>query len=1236
MLNFSIRNILVTLAIALGTALAGLWAWQRVPVDAIPDLSDNQVVVWAEWPGKSPEDVQIQVTQRLTLGLQGLAGVQSVRGTSLYGAAYAYVIFAENRDFYDCRTRVLERLASLQAQLPDGVIPSLGPDATAMGQVFAFTLQGPRSLEERRRVIDQIVVPALESVAGVAEVAPAGGVVREYHIDVDPVRLEEQALTIDALVMAIRASGRDVGAMSIERSAIETMIRGVGFVRSVGDVERIVVRGEPDKGTGLLLGDVADVSIGGAVRQGILADEHGEHAGAIVAMRVGEDPKSVILAVKRRLMDLRPALKAEDLMAVPFYDRSQLITETSDTLTDTLSQELIIAMLVVIVFLLHVRASLAVGLTLPLGVLATFIVMWLFGVSANLMSLAGIAIAVGELVDLGIVVTENIVQHLTALKRRLRDAGEPAATSPWDERVIEAVQNGVREVAPAILTATATTVVGFLPVFALDEQAGRLFGPMALTKTLAITGSALFGLLLVPLLCRLLLPEWKLPKPWRYALAGLIGGLAFCFFLGGIPLPVDHGRWSVVLPGWIVAPAMGAFAAWLAWRFGGEQVVEFDENPVSRAIGRAYRAILTTLLAHKRIFLGTCLGIIVLGFGLGLGWPRLAAPLRSATAAAGGDLTTTAPDRWLSERLPGIGESFLPPLDEGSLLFMPSILSQGGLGESLRVMSEQNRRIAEVPEVLSLMGKMGRAETALDPAPIGMVETVVLLKPYRDWPLHDVLMPDGSTERRPRTLVELRSALAAASDIPGVAPSWLQPIETRIVMLSTGIKSLIALQVSGDDSESLERFIEAAEKIVIGTPGAADVTAQREGGKPYAEVRLDSARLARFGLTADAVMMAVETALGGMPVSWSVEANQRYGIRLRYLRERRDDPDELALLQVPVMAGGHGAIPLSSLVAPPRVYTIAFTATDPVAFRAALPLPIARGLTPIAADRAELVLPAGHPLPAGIAPEGTAGAVRVVSEHDHPDAMTWTVGPMQIRSENGKRVAYVLLNPRGRGEIDVVKDADQRIRAALAAGTLTMPKGATYRWVGRYEQKQHADRILTIVIAISLSLMIVLIYIGTRRWATTSFIVLGNLPLTVAGGLLGVWLWGAEMTTAVTVGFIVLLGVMFNDGILIGVYLDERFKDLAGRAALSIADVRQRVLEAGLRRIRPALMTNATTIIALAPILWADGRGAEIMIPMALPSIGGMVVDLLTLFMVPVLYSWWQERRVKRAQLPAN
>ncbi len=698
----------------------------------------------------------------------------------------------------------------------------------------------------------------------------------------------------------------------------------------------------------------------------------------------------------------------------------------------------------------------------------------------------------------------------------------------------------------------------------------------------------------------------------------------------GIAIAQDHDRWSVIVPGFLAAPVMAALVGWFVWRFGAERLRPIEENPTSRAVHHVYARFLGWVLVNKWAFVTRCLLIAAAGYLLGLGWHTVARPVHAIAGVFGADLTQTRADRWLSETFPGLTENFLPPLDEGSLLFMPSILSQGGLGESLRVMSMQNRQIATVPEVYALMGKMGRAETALDPAPIGMVETVVVLKPYSEWPIHDHLKKDGSLERRPRTLAEVRSALVAATDIPGVAPSWLQPIETRVVMLSTGIKSLIALQVSGDDSEELERFIESAEKVVQGVPGAVDVTAQREGGKPYAEIRLDYERLARFGITADAVMMAVETALGGMPITVSVEGNQRYGIRLRYLRERRDDADELALMQVPVMSGGHGAIPLASLVAAPIQYTLRFdraagapTAAD---FRRQLPLAYQRTFAPVSDDLAELTLPAGDALPAMV----TAGAgITVIGQIPHPSALTWTLGPMQIRSENGKRVAYVLLNTRGRGEVEVVEDADRRLKAALSKGDIALPAAATFRWVGRYEQKLRADRTLRLVISVSLIAMIGLIFIGTRNWVTTAIIVLGNAPVTIAGGLLGVWAFGAEMTTAVTVGFIALLGVMFNDGILIGIYLDEQFRD----PPRDVAGVRARVLAAGLRRIRPALMTNLATLISLVPILWSYGRGSEIMLPMALPTIGGMFIDMLSPFMVPCLYAWYWERRVRSQAL---
>jgi Cu(I)/Ag(I) efflux system membrane protein CusA/SilA len=1243
MLSFAIRNTFLTLAAALALAVAGFWAWRNVPVDAIPDLSDNQVIVWAEWPGKSPQDMDQQVTSRLARELQGLPGVQTVRGMSLYGASYIYVIFEERRDLYDSRTRVLERLSQIQGILPAGVIPRLGPDATAMGQIFAFTLQGPRDVEKKRFVLDQIVAPALRAVPGIAEVAPAGGVVREYQIDVDPTRLEEQGITLDMLMMAVQQAGRDVGAMSVEQTGVETMIRGVGFIRSVDDVENIIIRGNRLKGAGLRLGDIADVRLGGQFRQGLLADGYQEHVGAIIAMRVGEDPKTTIDGIKRSIAELAPALKHEQLVVVPFYDRSQLIRETTETLSSTLVEAVITTAIVVIAFLLHVRASLAVAISLPMGMLFTFLVMRFAGLSANIMSLAGIAIAIGVMVDFGIIMTENITQHLVDLQEKCRREGRPMPTSPFNVEITETIVTAAHEVARPLLTSAATTVIGFLPIFALTDQAGRLFEPLALTKSLAISGAVIFGTLLVPALCRLLLPPWHVRKPLLLALAGVAGGLAFGWFIReGWTLPFEHGRWSLTIPGWIFAPGFAAVTMLVVWRIGRERLVNYEENPMSHGIHVAYEWAYVRILRHRVAFTMVVATMAIGGYLLGAGWQTLSWPLRRAFAAIGADLSHTKLDHALTRWFPGVGSSFLPPLDEGSLLFMPSIPATAGLGETQRIMLTQNQLIESVPEVAGLMGKMGRAETALDPAPIGMIETVVLLKPYVEWPVHEITRDDGSVERRPRTLAEVRETLAAITEIPGVAPSWLQPIETRVVMLSTGIRSLIALQVLGDDSDAMEHFAEAAEKVIQGTPGAADVQMQREGGKPYAEIRLDPARLARFGLTNERVMQAVESALGGMAVTYSVEGALRYPVRVRYQRERRDDPDELLLLQVPA-AAGHGAIPLSNLLAIPTVYTLDFNealASSPAnalaangppaiptaSFLARLPLTQQRNVTVLSPQRAELTIAAGDALPREITEAISAGSVRVVSTRPSEAGLTYTIGPMAIRSEGGKRTQYVLLNARGRGEVEVVRDADARLRAALADGRLEMPPGATYRWVGRYEQKLKADAMLRSIIAVSMALMIVLIYVGTRSWLITAIIILCNATVTTAGGFFFVWLWGVEMTTAVVVGFLVLLGVMFNDGILLGTYIQEQFKTRPKDAD----EVNRRVFVAGLRRRRPAIMTNATTLLSLIPVLWATGRGSEVMQPMVLPVIGGMVFDVISLFSVPVFFTWYWERKLAR------
>ncbi len=1230
MISFCIRNPFPTFAAALALALAGLWAWRTLPVDAIPDLSDNQVIVWAEWPGKSAQDMDEQVTARLARELQGLPGVQTVRGMSLFGASYVYVIFEERRDLYESRTRVLERLSQIQGVLPTGVSPRLGPDATAMGQVYSFTLQGPRDLEAKRYFLDQIIVPALRAVPGVAEVAPAGGVLREYQIDVDPVRLAAQGLTLDSLMMAVRDAGRDVGAMSVEQSGVETMLRGVGFIRSVEDVESIILRGDRMKGAGLSLGQIADVRLGGQFRQGLLADGYQEHVGAFIGMRVREDPKTVIDAVKRRLADLRPALAGEQLEAVPFYDRSQLIRETTATLASTLMEAVITTVFVIVVFLLHVRGSLAVAISLPLGMLFTFLVMRLVGVSANIMSLAGIAIAIGVMVDFGIIMTENITQHLVDLQEKCRVEGRAMPTSPFNAEIVDTTIAAAKEVARPLATSAATTVIGFLPIFTLQDQAGRLFAPLALTKSLAISGAVIFGTLLVPVLCRFLLPPWHLRKPVLVTLTGIAAGLTFGWFVrDGWTLPMEHGRWLLTVPGPIFAPLFALLVGSAVWRIGRERLVNYEENPTSHAIHIAYDWAYTRILRHKVLFTFAIITLALGGYLLGLGWKTLSTPLRQGFAWVGADLSHTKIDAALTRWFPGVDSSFLPPLDEGSLLFMPSIPATGGLAETQRIMQTQNRAIESVPEVAGLMGKMGRAETALDPAPIGMIETVVLLKPYAEWPVHEVTNADGKVEHRPRTLAEVRGVLAAVSDIPGVAPSWLQPIETRVVMLSTGIRSLIALQILGDDSEALERFAEAAEKIIQPTPGAADVQMQREGGKPYAEVRLDPAKLARFGLTNERVMQAVETAFGGMPATFSVEGALRYPVRIRYLRERRDDADELLQLQIAAPMGT-GSIPLASLLAAPTTYTLEFAegAPDATAFLATLPLKHQRNTVVLTPRRAELTVAAGDPLPAGIAARDdvAGGPVRVVAERASEIGLTYTIGPMAIRSEGGKRTQYVLLNARDRGEVEVVQDANARLLAALGRGELKLPAGATYRWVGRYEQKLKADATLRWVISASMAVMVLLIYLGTRSWLITAIIVLCNATVTTAGGFFFVWWWGAEITTAVIVGFLVLLGVMFNDGILLGTYIQEQFKI----PPKDVDEVHHRVFIAGLRRRRPAIMTNMTTLLSLIPVLWATGRGSELMVPMVLPVVGGMVFDVVSLFSVPIFFSWYWERKLAR------
>jgi Cu(I)/Ag(I) efflux system membrane protein CusA/SilA len=669
MISFAIRNTFITLAVALGLAVAGLWAWRNVPVDAIPDLSDNQVIVWASVAGQNPQDMDQQVTAAGPR-TAGLPGVQTVRGMSLYGASYVYIIFEESRDLYDCRTRVLERLSQMQGVLPAGVTPRLGPDATAMGQVFAFTLHGPRDVEASASCSIRSWCPPCKAYPGVAEVAPAGGVVREYQIDVDPARIEEQGLTLDMLMMAVQQAGRDVGAMSVEQSGVETMIRGAGFIRSVEDVENIVLRGNAAWRAGLRLGDIAEVHLGGQFRQGALADENTANTWA---------PSSACAWAKIPRPSSRPSSAgspswprpwAEQLTALPFYDRSQLIHETTETLTRTLREAIFTTILVVVVFLLHARASLRGGHQPAAG---------------HAVRLPGDAPVRGE---------RQYHEPGRHRHRHRRDGGfrhhhdgehHPAPggpagkmpprktampVSPFHREIIEAVVAAAREVTRPLITSAATTIIGFLPIFALTDQAGRLFEPLALTKSLAIGGAVLFGTLLVPLLCRLLLPPWHIRKPILIGLAGAAAGSAFGWFIrDGWALPMDHGRWALQVPGWLFAPAFAVLCGSAVWKIGREKLVNYEENPVSYAIHVAYEWAYNHIQRHRVAFTLVIAIMAGAGYLLGAGWTTLSWPLRKVVDLAGGDFRETRLHDALVRTFPGVRSSFLPPLDEGSLLF---------------------------------------------------------------------------------------------------------------------------------------------------------------------------------------------------------------------------------------------------------------------------------------------------------------------------------------------------------------------------------------------------------------------------------------------------------------------------------------------------------------------------------------------------------------------------------------
>ena len=1151
------NGFLVFLAIA-GILAGGWYALRNTPVDAIPDIGEKQVIVYADWPGRSPQDVDDQVTYPLTVALEGTPGVKVIRSASGFGFSMVFVIFRDEVDYYWARSRVLERMNVARSRLPASVEPVLGPDATALGQVFWYTVEGDGfDLGELRSLQDWYIRYQLNAVEGVSEVASVGGFVKEYQVDVDPVKLRAHRVTLSEVAEAVRKSNIDVGAKAIEINQVEFFIRGVGFIKKQQDLENVVIRAQG--GTPLFLKSVATVSIGPEFRRGALDKEGVEAAGGVVVMRYGENPLEVIGRVKQKLAEIEAGLPAKKLAngrlskvrIVPFYDRTGIIYETMDTLREALTEEAIVAGLVVILFLLHLRSSLTIVSTLPLSVAMAFIVMYSLGVDSNIMSLAGLAIAIGDVADMGIIMTENIYRHV--------------AKNDGSKTYYQCVEEGAFEVGTAIVTAVSNTIVSFLPVFALTDQEGKLFKPLAYTKTFAITSSAILAVTVVPMLAYYLLKPVTWSRRRSMLLAGCVA-IAATVFAGTVFREFFLYEESPSFRGWLIAASVGVISALAVYRMTQERLLPLEQNIVSRGIFRIYEPTLRWVLAHKALFLSLPTAIVLMGLTIWLGWGGMTYPVAAGLRYAGVDVDDSSWWRSLDVALPGLGREFMPALDEGSLLYMPSLVPAASLSAVTEVIAQQDMAIRSVPEVASVVGKIGRAESALDPAPIGMIETIIMLKPttdwrtvkterfYSTWPGWLQAVPSYFLpEQRLITKSEILDELRRKTDIPGVLPTWLQPIQTRIVMLQSGFRAMMGMKIFGSDLREIEKLAVAIEPILKQVPGATDVVADRITGKPYIEFEIDREKAARYGVNIRDVQDVIEIAIGGESLTTSIEGRERYPIRVRYPRELRDNFDDLQRILVPSADGTQ--VPISQVA-----------------------------------------------------------------------NIRYRIGAQEIKSENGLLVGYVTLNTRDRDEVSVVEDADKLIRAKIASGELHMPAGYYYQWAGQFESQVRSTKRLALLIPLCLGLDFVLLYVGMGRW-WVALLVFSGIIVSASGGFLMLLFYGFNLSVAVWVGFIALFGVAEDDGVVMATYLGQLFDE---RKPSTIDEVRNTVVEAGLKRIRPCLMTTATTVIGLMPVFLTEGRGSDVMQPMAVPSVGGMAIQLITLFIVPCVYCLVEEMKLKR------
>ncbi len=1225
-----------------------------VAVDAIPDIGENQQIIATEWMGRNPEDIENQITYPLTTALLGIPGVKDIRSTSMFGMSFIYIIFEEKIDFYWSRSRILEKLNSLPSgTLPSGVQPAMGPDATALGQVFWYTLEGrnPKTgkptggwdPQELRTIQDFYLKYALNSVYGVSEVASVGGFIKEYQVDIDPNALKAQRIDVEQVMKAVMKSNIDVGAATIEINRTQYYVRGIGYIKKLQDLENAVV--DVRDNTPIRIKDVAKVNFGPAIRTGGLDKEGAEAVGAVVVARYKSNPLEVIEKIKKKIAEISPGLPSKTLAdgtvskvtLVPFYDRTGLIKETIGTLESVLSHEILISIIVIIVLLMNLRASVIVSFFLPVSVLMAFSAMKLFGIDANIVALSGIAIAIGVMVDLGIVDVENIIRHLEM----------PENHGAKGKKLLEVIYTGASEVRAAVTVALATTIIGFLPVFTMEAAEGKLFTPLAYTKTFALLASYISGMIALPAITYYIFSirsdSDKIRKLFNYLM--ITAGLLFTILWGTytalslIALGINNlliCRWPEKrknIPNLInnliilLVAVYYLSIEWLPLGAHNSTLVNllFVGGIIAAVLGaislmvHSYERVLRWCLANKWKFMLIPFFTLLLGLTIWLGSENIFGWAADGIGKIGLNVRQTSLWEKMTHKFPGVGKEFMPSLNEGSFLLMPTTMPHSGVEENMDVIALLDQRVRTIPEVENVVGKWGRVNSALDPSPVSMYENQINYRPeyilnedgqrlrfktdkdgnfllkdsttynlnrdgYKNISAEQLVTDDGGEyfrQWRPEIKKpdDIWKEIIKAASIPGMtsAPK-IQPIETRLIMLQTGMRAPMGMKVYGPDLASIEKVGIELENILKEVPSVStsSVFADRIVGTPYLEIEINREAIARYGLTIEDMQTTISTAIGGMKISTTVEGRERFPIRIRYAREYRDNPEDLKKILIPT----------------PKMVQV---------------------------------------------PLGELAEI------------TYKRGPQMIRGENTFLTGFVIFDKKpGHAEVDVVEEAQRFIDAKIKLGEFVVPPGVSFKFSGSFENQVRANKRLMIVIPISLLLIFLILYFQFKT-VTASCIHFSGVFVAFAGGFILIWLYGQDwfmnfsiagvnmhelfqmhpinLSVAVWVGFISLFGIATNDGVIMGTYIHQTFETLKPK---TVDEVRNAVIIAGKKRVRPAVMTAACAIIALLPVLTSTGKGADVMIPIAIPTFGGMIIQMMTMYIVPILQCVWRERVVEK------